>query len=252
MNYQIKITQNISEKLFPMFEKVIYQAIQLEYFTEKRNHENRIETIKPKSGPSKLNVSAITDHIYRNCPLLKSSLLSQVEEANTKSNSIKLAEPTMSSDLLKLLVDTRVKKLNISNGRNSDHEKIAMCVFEVLIGAHEGCGGLMNIDSGANRLILSLCVWFDELNKDKKSYLSTTNKSEGLIVHGVGTFGNFTNVKWCKKVSVDLVSILKLSEIVFFCVLGVSDKGPVQIRCKKTSQLIKREVKINDLYWITI
>ena len=63
---------------------------------------------------------------------------------------------------------------------------------------------------------------------------------------------NFTNVKWCKEVSVDLVSVLKLSEIGFFCVLGMSDEEPVQIRCKKASQLIKRGVKINHLYWATI
>ena len=93
---------------------------------------------------------------------------------------------------------------------------------------------------------MRLCAWFDELNKDNKSYLSTANISEGLTVDNVGTFGSFTNVKWCKEVPVDLVSVSKLSEIDFFCVLGVSDEEPVQIRCKKTSQLTKRGVEIND------
>ena len=50
MNYQIKITQKMSEKFFPVYEILINQAIQLENFIEKRNHENRI-AIKPKSEP---------------------------------------------------------------------------------------------------------------------------------------------------------------------------------------------------------
>ena len=51
----------------------------------------------------------------------------------------------MSSDLLKLLVDTIARKLNTSNGRNSDHEEIARCVFEVIMSAHERCGRLINM-----------------------------------------------------------------------------------------------------------
>ena len=60
----------------------------------------------------------------------------------------------MNSDVLKSLVDTRARKLNILNERNSDHKEIAMSVFEVLMSAHDGCGGLTNIDSGTSRLIL--------------------------------------------------------------------------------------------------
>ena len=70
-----------------------------------------------------------------------------------------------------------------------------------------------------------------ESNKDKKSYISTINKSGVFTVDGFGSFWAFTNVKWSKKVFVNLVSVSKLSEIVFFCVLGMSDEEQVQIRC---------------------
>ena len=83
-------------------------------------------------------------------------------------------------------------------------------MFEVLIIAHDGCSGLSNIDSGANRLILKLCAWFEKIDKNAKSYLSTEDKSGGLIANGVGSFRNFNNVKWCKGVSVNLVSVAKL------------------------------------------
>ena len=53
----------------------------------------------------------------------------------------------------------------------------------------------INIDSGANRLILILCSWFDEINKNAKSNLSTADESGELSVDGVGTFGSFNNVK---------------------------------------------------------
>ena len=39
-------------------------------------------------------------------------------------------------------------------------------VLGVLMTAYEGCSGLINIDSRANRLILRLCVWFDKINKN--------------------------------------------------------------------------------------
>ena len=72
----------MSEKFFPVFEKVINQAYQLKNFTEEINHKNRIETIEPKSGPSKIKHSCYycgePDHISRNRPLLKSGLLYQV------------------------------------------------------------------------------------------------------------------------------------------------------------------------------
>ena len=46
------------------------------------------------------------------------------------------------------------------------------------------------------------------------------------------------------------MSVLKISKIGFFCVFGMSNEELDQIRCKKTSKLIKHVVKINDLYWI--
>ena len=64
----------------------------------------------------------------------------------------------MSSDLSKLLVDMRARNLHNSNRRNSDHEEIAMCAFEVLMSAYYGCRGFVNIDSGAKRFILRLCA----------------------------------------------------------------------------------------------
>ena len=80
---------------------------------------------------------------------------------------------------------------------------------------HERCSRLINIDSGANRLILRLCPWFNEINKSAKSNLSTADESSRLNVDGVRTFGSFNNVKWCKKVAVDLVSVAKLWRLVF-------------------------------------
>ena len=71
-------------------------------------------------------------------------------------------------------------------------------------------------------------------------------------MNGVGSFGNFNNMKWCKGVSVDLVSVAKLGEIGFYSVLGMSKKDPVQIRCKRTHRIVKRGVMINDLFWLTI
>ena len=79
---------------------------------------------------------------------------------------------------------------------NLETNEIAKCEFEVLMSAREGCSGLINIDSGANCLILRLCSWFEEINKNAKSHLSTENKFDGLSVDGVGSFGNFDNVKW--------------------------------------------------------
>ena len=112
----------MSEKFFPVYEILINQAIQLENFIEKRNHENRI-AIKPKSEPFKIKRSCYycgeSDYIYKNCPHLKSGLLSQIEETNTKSDSTKLTKSTLSSDLLKLLVKMRASKLNIPR-RNCD------------------------------------------------------------------------------------------------------------------------------------
>ena len=49
LNYQTNITTNMSEKFFPVYRKVISQAHQLENLTAKRNYQNRIDTIKPKS-----------------------------------------------------------------------------------------------------------------------------------------------------------------------------------------------------------
>ena len=59
---------------------------------------------------------------------------------------------------------------------------------------HESCSGFINFDSGANRLILRLCAWFDKINKNEKSKLSIADKSGGLSVDGVGSFENFNNV----------------------------------------------------------
>ena len=67
--------------------------------------------------------------------------------------------------------------------------------------AHEGCSELINIDSGANCLIMRLCERFDEIYKNAKSHLSTADKIRrggGLSMHGVGSFVNVNNVKWCK------------------------------------------------------
>ena len=70
-------------------------------------------------------------------------------------------------------LDKRISKsINISSNENSieihsslETNETAKCVFEVLITAHEDCSGLINIDSGTNRLILRLCAWFDEIDK---------------------------------------------------------------------------------------
>ena len=43
----------------------------------------------------------------------------------------------------------------VKNGDGNGNET-AKFVFEVFMSAHEGCSGLINIDSGANRLILRL------------------------------------------------------------------------------------------------
>ena len=59
-------------------------------------------------------------------------------------------------------------------------------------------------------------------------------------------------MKWCKKVSVDLMSVTKLGEIGLDSVLGMSKEEPVQIRCKRTHQIVKRGVMINDLFWLRI
>ena len=97
--------------------------------------------------------------------------------------------------------------------------EISRCVFEVLMNAQEGCIGLVNIDSGANRIILRLAEWFNFLDKNETSNLTTASKSGGLRVGGVGTFGNLSNVKWSEDASVDLISVAKLAEIGYYCVL---------------------------------
>jgi hypothetical protein len=117
--------------------------------------------------------------------------------------------------------------------------------------AHEGVNGLVNIDSGANRLILRLASWFNLLDKSKSSSLTTASKSGGLIVGGVGTFGSLDNVKWSEDASVDLISVAKLAEIGFYCIIGMSTEEPVLICEKVSNRVVKRGVMINDLYWIT-
>ena len=55
-----------------------------------------------------------------------------------------------------------------SESHNSlDTNKVTRCMFEVLLTAHECCYGLINTDSGANRLILRMCAWFYEIDKKK-------------------------------------------------------------------------------------
>ena len=82
-------------------------------------------------------------------------------------------------------LDKRVSKSTIisSNEKSIEIHNIletnetAKCVFEILMTAHEGRSGLFNINSGANRLILRMCAWFDEIDKNSKSHISTADKS---------------------------------------------------------------------------
>ena len=148
--------------------------------------------------------------------------------------------------------NSRNSKLTNNVNSINDNDGISRCVFEMLMSVQEGCEGLINIDSGANRLILKLAEWFDVLDKNKTSNLTTASKAGGLAVGGVGTFGNFNNVKWSSDVSVDLISVAKLAELGFYCILGKSAEEPVLICDQVTHRVIKRGVIINDLFWITV
>ena len=206
---------------------------------------------KPKTIMKYCYLCNSPNHFAKGCRLRKRFSRFEAFEAETKRKLTNKAEARLDKCVQDSLHERSNKKVR-GTYNNLEINEITRCVYEVLMSTHEGCSGLINIDSGANRLILRLCSWFDEINKNAKSNLSTADESGGLSVDGVGTFGSFNNVKWCKKVSVDLVSVAKLGEIGFYSVLGMSKEEPVQIRCKRTHLVVKRGVMINDLYWLTI
>ena len=64
------------------------------------------------------------------------------------------------------IISLNEKSIEIDNILKNN--ETAKCLFEVLMTAHEGCSGLISIDSGANRLILRMCASFDEIDKNAK------------------------------------------------------------------------------------
>ena len=73
----------------------------------------------------------------------------------------------------KYIVEREIKR---GSQQLLETNEIAMCVFEELMTAQEGCSGLFNTYSGANCLILRLCAWFDKIDKNPKAHLSTNLK----------------------------------------------------------------------------
>ena len=116
--------------------------------------------------------------------------------------------------------------------------------------AKEAKTKLMNLDTGANRLITWKDYLFTVLNKNVKSQLCTADSKNSLRVDAVGTVGNISDVKYCSDATTDLISISKLGEI-GFRVSFEDEEGPVVIRRKSNNAIECIGTKENGLYWIT-
>ena len=57
----------------------------------------------------------------------------------------------------------------------------------------------VNIDSGANRIIIKRIYLFDQLDRMRKSALRTANGQASLQVEGIGMIDKFNDVKICPR-----------------------------------------------------
>ena len=103
-----------------------------------------------------------------------------------------------------------------SGGRRRNGRKYFRC--QILPGcnyrpqAKEVKTKLMNLDTGANRLITWKDYLFTVLNKNVKSQLCTADSKNSLRVDGVGTVGNILDVKFCPDATTHFISISKLGQ----------------------------------------
>ena len=68
---------------------------------------------------------------------------------------------------------------------------------------------LVNVDSGANRLIIKNKNYFDVI-VIRRGSLNLAGQEANLIVQGVGSIGSFQNVKWCPTARDNLLSVEKM------------------------------------------
>jgi hypothetical protein len=116
--------------------------------------------------------------------------------------------------------------------------------------AHQVEEELINIDSGANRLIIRNKDWFDNLELDSGT-LKLAGQGASLNINGVGNIGSFQNVKWCSSARDNLLSVAKLNEIGFKTIFCDDDGVPVKIIDKSSGSVISTGIMKNDLFWIT-
>ena len=89
-------------------------------------------------------------------------------------------------------------------------------VFEEMSGSTvEEEERLVNIDSGAHRIIIKRVYLFDQLDWMRKSALRTVNGLASLQVKRIGMIGKCNDVKFYPEAATDLISDSKLTAIGF-------------------------------------
>ena len=124
-------------------------------------------------------------------------------------------------------------------------------VYEIASNAMEEEVLLMNVDSGANRVIIKKKHLFDKLDCSMKNHLRTADSKHTLRVEGVGEIGRLKDAKFCPSASTDLVAVAKLNDLGYKVSFG-DEEAPLVIRSIKSGEIVVMGTRVNDLYWITV
>jgi hypothetical protein len=108
---------------------------------------------------------------------------------------------------------------------------------------------LVNVDSGANRLIIKNKDWFDSIEIGRGS-LNLAGQGTNLIVQGVGSIGSFQNVKWCPTARDNLLSVAKIGELGFKVIFCDDDGVDLKVIDKTTGTVVLTGFMRNELFWI--
>ena len=122
---------------------------------------------------------------------------------------------------------------------------------EANVARSEEDGELINVDSGANRLIIKNKDWFDNIEMGRGS-LNLAGQGANLIVEGVGSVGSFQNVKWCPTARDNLLSVAKIGELGFKAIFCDDDGVDLKIIDKYSGAVVLTGFMRNELFWIKL